>query len=144
MEFCDLTIEVARHEALPQQLHAMHLRLGAASAVVSAPLSPDGAAEVFRRAQRFVPGDRAGGRWFPGLGILARWDDGVRASVCDRVMALARVVSAVRGNRSDLHIRRNLVQQFGQHRRITDATRGDLDGADFQRLLVHAEVDLAP
>lgn len=50
MEFSNLTVEVACHEALPQQLHAMHLRLGAASAVVSAPRSPDGAAKVFRGA----------------------------------------------------------------------------------------------
>lgn len=27
LEFSDLAVEVARHEGLPQQLHAMHLRL---------------------------------------------------------------------------------------------------------------------
>ena len=47
LEFGDLTIEVACHEALPQQLYAVHLRLGAASAVVAAPFSPDRAPEVF-------------------------------------------------------------------------------------------------
>ena len=40
-EFHDLPIKVVSHEALPQQLHAVQLRLGAALAVVSAPLSPD-------------------------------------------------------------------------------------------------------
>ncbi|PIL21585.1 hypothetical protein P775_03520 [Puniceibacterium antarcticum] len=35
LEFCDLTVEVACHEALTQPFHAMHLRFGAASAMVS-------------------------------------------------------------------------------------------------------------
>ena len=46
----DLSVEVPRHEALPQQFHTVHLRFDAASAVVSAPSSPDRSAEAFRRA----------------------------------------------------------------------------------------------
>ena len=61
-----------------------------ALAVVSAPLTPDGAAEVFRGAQCFVPGDRTGRRWLPRLGVPARRDDGMGASVCDSVVAPAR------------------------------------------------------
>jgi hypothetical protein len=38
------------------------VRFGAASAVVTAPPSPDGTAEVFRGTERLVPGDRVGGR----------------------------------------------------------------------------------
>ena len=90
LEFCDLAIEVACHEALPEQFHAVHLRLGAASAVVSAPLSPDGATEVFRCAKGLVPGDSACRRRFPRLGVLARWYDGMGAPVRDGIMALAR------------------------------------------------------
>ena len=37
LEFGDLTVEVACHEALPERFHAMHLRLDAASAVVAGP-----------------------------------------------------------------------------------------------------------
>src|SRR6056297_1396029 len=91
-----------------------------AHAVVSAPFSPDGPTEVFRGTQSLVTGDRPGGRWLPWLGVLAGRDDGVCAAVCNGVMALARVVGSVRGNRSDLYIRRNLVQQLGQHRRVAD------------------------
>ena len=40
LELGDLTIEVPGHEALAQQLHTMHLRLDAASAVISAPMAP--------------------------------------------------------------------------------------------------------
>ena len=40
LELGDLAIEIARHEALTQQFHAMHLRLDAAPAVVSGPTPP--------------------------------------------------------------------------------------------------------
>jgi hypothetical protein len=68
----------------------VHLRLGAASAVVSAPLSPDCAAKVFRRAQGFGPGDGPRGRRLPRFGVPARWYDGMCASVGDGVVAPAR------------------------------------------------------
>ena len=40
LELGDLTIEVPGHEALAQQLHTMHLRLDAASAVIPTPMAP--------------------------------------------------------------------------------------------------------
>ncbi len=40
LELNNLTVEVARHQALTRQFHAMHLSFDAASAVVSAPSSP--------------------------------------------------------------------------------------------------------
>ena len=39
---------------------------------------------------------------------------------------------------------RDLVEQFGQHGRIADVAGGELGSADFQRLLVDSDVDLAP
>jgi hypothetical protein len=54
LELGDLSVEVPCHEPLAQQFHTMHLRLDAASAVVSAPSSPERAAEVFRCAQGLV------------------------------------------------------------------------------------------
>ncbi|BAQ68881.1 hypothetical protein NHU_01726 [Rhodovulum sulfidophilum] len=53
-ELGDLVIEVAYHQALLQRRHAVHLRLDVASAMVSAPLSSDAAAEVFRGAASFL------------------------------------------------------------------------------------------
>ncbi|MFP4273713.1 MAG: hypothetical protein ACLFRU_01705, partial [Paracoccaceae bacterium] len=50
---------------LPQQLHAMHLRLGAASAVIAGPFSPDGATGYFAAFRRAVAPP----------GQLADWDD---------------------------------------------------------------------
>ena len=47
LELGDLSIEVPCHEALPKQFHTMHLGFDAASAVVSAPSSPEGTTKVF-------------------------------------------------------------------------------------------------
>ena len=66
------------------------------------------------------------------------------ASVGDGVVALARVVGTVRGDRADFHISGDLVEKLGQHGRVTDVAVGDLDGSDLQRLFVDANVDLAP
>lgn len=46
VELRDLPVEVPRHEALAQKLDAVHLRFGAAPAVVVAPSSPDRAATM--------------------------------------------------------------------------------------------------
>ncbi len=66
------------------------------------------------------------------------------ASVGDGVMAFARVVGTIRGDRADLHVGRDLAEQFGQHWRVTDVASGDLDGSDLQRLFIDTDVDLAP
>src|SRR5690606_27887201 len=83
------------HEALPQQFHTVHLRFGTASSVVSAPVSPDRTAEIFRRPQGLVSGDCTSGDGLPRLRVLAGRDDGVGAAVGDRIMALAGIIGAV-------------------------------------------------
>ena len=144
LELGDLTVEVPSHEPLAQQLHAMHLRLDAASAVISAPSSPDRAAEVFRCPQCFVSCDRTGGDRLPRLGVLAGWDDCVGTAIGDRVVALSSIVGAIRGDAADLLVRGDLTEKIGQHRCISDVARGDLDGSNFQCFLIDPEVDLAP
>ena len=66
------------------------------------------------------------------------------AAVGNGVVAFAGIVGAVCGDTADLNLRRDLVQQVGQHRRISDVAPGDLDGSALQRFLVDPEVDLAP
>ena len=70
------------------------------------------------------------------------------AAVGDGVVARAGVVGAGCGDRAelpaDVEIGGELAEQLGQHRRVTDVAASDLDGADLQRLLVDADVDLAP
>lgn len=64
--------------------------------------------------------------------------------VGDGGMALAGVVGRVGSDRADFGIRGDLVKELGQHRRVTDGATGGLDGSDLQRMLVDADVDLAP
>lgn len=47
LELCNLTVEVARGQALPEELDAVHLGFSAASAVITAPSSPDRSTEAF-------------------------------------------------------------------------------------------------
>ena len=67
----------------------------------------------------------------------------MRAAVGNGVVAFAGIVGAVCGDNADLNLRRDLVWQVGQHRRISDVAPGDLDASDLQRFLVEPEVDLA-
>lgn len=62
----------------------------------------------------------------------------------DRIMALAGVVGAVGGHRTDLFAKWYLAEQIGQDRCVTDMAPGDLDSADLQRFLINPEMDLAP
>ena len=74
LEFGDLTVEVPRHEPLAQKFHTMHLRFNTAPAVVSAPSSPERAAQIFRGAQGFVSGHGSGSDRLPRLRIPAGWE----------------------------------------------------------------------
>ena len=136
-------IEVVRHETFPQRLHAVYLCLGAVSAVIAGPFPPDGAAEVFRCAQRLVSHDRTSRRELPRLGVLAGGMT-VGASVCDGAVAPALVTGSVCRDRADLHISGDLVKEPGQHGCVTDIVPGDLDGPDLLRLFVDPDVDFAP
>ncbi|ETX11945.1 hypothetical protein OCH239_18950 [Roseivivax halodurans JCM 10272] len=71
-------------------------------------------------------------------------DERACPSICDGFIALAGIICAVRGDQSDLDVLQNLIQQLGKHRRIADIATGDLDGPNFQRLLVGTDMDLAP
>ena len=137
LELGDLTVEVPSHEPLAQQFHAMHLRLDAASAVISAPSSPDRAAEVFRCPQCFVSSDRTGGDRLPRFGVLAGWDE-LRGHSGDRAIAPSwhfrvSVSANPRRDAPDLLVRRDLGRsRSGSNRYVTDMLPGDLDSANIQ------------
>lgn len=113
LELRDLAVKVPRHEPLAQQLHAVHLCLDAAPAVISAPSSPERAAQMFRGAQGFVSGHDPGGDGLPRLRIPAGRDDGRSAALGNGVVALACVVGAVRRDAADLPVLRDLAEQVG-------------------------------
>ena len=142
LDLSDMSVKVSRHEALPQQLHTVHLCFGTASSVVSAPVSPDRTAEIFRRPQGLVSGDSTSGDGLPWLRVLAGRYDGVAAAVSDRVMTLAGIIGAVSGDAADILACRDLAEQVGQDQCITDMAPGDLDSADLQCFLINSEMDL--
>jgi len=91
----------------------MHLRLDAASAVVSAPSSPQSAAEILRGPQGLVARHGTSGDGLPRLRVLAGRDDGGSAALGDSIVALARVIGTIGGDAADLLVRRDLVEQVG-------------------------------
>jgi hypothetical protein len=70
LELCNLFLRLPHHQALAQQLHAVHLGFGATSAMVAASLLPDLPAQSFRRAQRLVSSNGARAAWLSKFGSL--------------------------------------------------------------------------
>ena len=64
-------------------------------------------------------------------------------AVGNGVMAFARIVGTISGDAADLLIRRNLAEQVGQDRRITDVVPCDFDGSNLQRFFIDSCVYLA-
>lgn len=122
----------------------MYLRFDAASVVVSTSSSPDRAAQISRCIYRLVTGDGIGARGFPWFGILARRDDGVSASRRNRIVAFSGIIGAVSRDATDGLTGRDLVQQFRQHRCITNVAGRYFDRPDLQSFLVDPYVYLAP
>lgn len=57
MNFGDLAVEIACRQTLSHELDAVHLRLDAASSMVTAPPSPDSPSEMPASPQSFISGD---------------------------------------------------------------------------------------
>ena len=103
----------------------MDLRLDTAPAVVSAPLLPQSAAEVFGGPQDCVSRGGTGGDGLPRLRGLAGRDDSVGAAIRDSIVALA-VIGAACGHRADAFANRDLAEQIGQDRCIPNVAPCDL------------------
>lgn len=65
-------------------------------------------------------------------------------AVGNGVMAFARIVGTISGDAADLLIRRDLTEQVGQVRRITDVVPCDFDGSNLQRFFIDPYLYLAP
>ena len=128
----------------PKKFNTVHLGLDAASSMVSAPDSPDRATEVFRSLQSLISGHGTRSDGLPRLCVFAGWDHGIRPAASDGVVAFAGIIGTVCGDATDRLVCRDLVEQIGQHRRITDVAPGDLDSANLQCFFVNPKVDLAP
>ena len=113
LELGGLTVEVLGHQPLPQQLHAVHLGLDAAAAVVAGPLPPDSPAEALDGPKGLVPRPRTRALFLPWLGVSAGRDDRFRSTVCDGVAAGAAIIGAIGGDgRPMMKIRSELGKSF--------------------------------
>ena len=112
--------------------------------MISGQLSPECSSEIFAGSYSFVSRDGPRRGWLPKLGVLARRDDGRGSASGNYVVASARVIGPIGGDRGDLLIGGNLFQQVGQHGCITDVACRDTDRADLQCFFVHTEMKLAP
>ena len=144
LELCPLPVEVTCQDALAGRLEAAHFPLNRASSVVAAPAAPDRAAEAAGGAEDFVPGLCAEGVFHPRPRVLARRDDGAGVPCSDGGGAAPRVLRAVCADLANRLAGGDLVQQFGQHRRISDAAAGDVNRSDLQRVSIDAKMHLAP
>jgi hypothetical protein len=61
--------------------------------------------------------DRTSGVWLPGLGFLTGRDDCSGTAGGNGVIAFAGIEGAIGGDAADLLVGRDLVEEFGQHRR---------------------------
>jgi hypothetical protein len=91
-----------------------------------------------------VPGQRTRGVLQPWPRVLVRRYDG--AGAARRVVGVAapRVIRFVGTDLADPLIISELVQQFGQHLRVTDPATGHFDGSGFQRIRIDPQVNLVP
>jgi hypothetical protein len=55
---------------------------------------------------------------------------------CDRIMAFARVIGPIFGDATYLLIRRVLIEEIGQHGRVTNAAAGYFNCSYLKRFLV--------
>jgi len=108
-----LTFEVPRHEALAQKFHTVHLGFDAATAVVSAPSSPERTAQIFRRPQGFIARDGTCGDRLPWIGVFAWRYDGMGSTFGNGIFALPGVVGTVGCDAGDLLIGRDLASSLG-------------------------------
>jgi len=76
----DLTVEITCHDAFAQQLKAAHFGFDKAAPVVAAPFLPDRPAHSARRVQDVISRIGSAAVRFPGLGVLASRDDGMRGA----------------------------------------------------------------
>lgn len=112
LDFRDLPVEVSCHKGLAQEFDAAHPTLDTVPEVVSAPSSPQGAAQVLRCVYCLFAVDDPGARRAPEFDVLARRNDSMRISGGIRIMAFAGVMEPIDGDRSNVLAGRDLGEQL--------------------------------
>ena len=131
VELGNLTVEVPSGQTLAQHFHTLHLGFDAASAVIAGPSLPDRPAEAFGCAQGLVTRDRSGSVRLPRFTVFPSRYDCRWAAGDNCVVTLPGVEGTVGGDAGDLLIRRDLVEQLGQHGRVAHIVCVELGSSNF-------------
>src|SRR6056297_788286 len=99
----------------PKAFQAAHLRLDPTAGVVACPVFPERPSVISGGAQGVVSGACSRAVFFPKTSVPADGDDRGALPVGDGLVAPARVIGAVGGDRADLLVRRDLAQQVRKH-----------------------------
>ena len=116
--------------------------------MIPAPALPDRAAKAAAKAaggtDGVVPGLRTGCVFQPWPGGLACGYDRAGGARRNRSVTSPRVAGTIRAELADRLIVGDLLQQFGQHRRICDAAARHFDSPYLQRVSIDAQMNLVP
>ena len=126
------------------ELNAVHLRLCVTSAVIASHLSPECPSEIFAGSHSFVSRNCSRRCWLPKLGVFTRRNDGCSPPSGNHIVASARVIRPISDDRGNFLIGRDLFQQVGQHRCVTDIACRDANRTDLQCFFIYTEMQLAP
>lgn len=109
LNLSDLPVEGFRHEALPELLDTVHFGFHTATAMIAAPVSPNGSTEPFACSQGFITRFCSITGWFPKASILARRNDCRGPSGGDGIVTGARIECSIRSHAGDAVTGINLI-----------------------------------
>lgn len=112
--------------------------------MVASPAPPDRPTKVAAASQRLIAGCRSRRLVLPRLAVFAGRDDRHRPALCNGCVTGAGVIGTISGHPFEGLVVGDLLQEVWQHGRVTDPAARDLDGQDFQRIGVDAEMHLPP
>ena len=143
MQLHHLAFKGAGHHPFAQALEAVHLGLHQATSVVAAPDFPQASPKTLASEHRLVSVGRARTFSLSNTGVFARWNQGLRPSLGNRIKATPRVIRTVCTDTGDSFVGQDFCQQLRQHGSVTNSVTGDFDGPYLPRLSVYTEVNLA-
>ena len=109
LNLSDLPVEGFRHEALPELLDTVHVSFHTATAMIAAPVSPNGSTQPFACSQGFITRFCAITGWFPEASIPARRNNCRGPSGGDGIVTGARIECSIRGHAGDAVTGINLI-----------------------------------
>jgi hypothetical protein len=112
--------------------------------MVARPFLPNCPATAAHCSEDGITRLRSGTLVLPWLGILARRDDRLCTTLCDRFMAELCVVDTISTDVGDAFVFADLVKQAWQHQGGAGGIASHFDSPNLQRVGIDGQVNLAP